>query len=148
MPEDENMRPWFYAWSALSRAFPAGCHTLDTEATGVDRLRVAAARIPDGRRYHLSFAVVNNSDENRSVKIVVPGARDRINLGIYEYFDANGDNKVDAWPEVVDGSGNDIFPSVTRTLRNVDLRSGLTVEMPTKGVVVLSTLERGRSVRL
>jgi len=148
MPEDENMRPWLYAWSALSRAFPSGCQTLNTAATGVDRLRVAAARIPDGRKYHLSFAAVNNSDESKSVKIVVPKARARVNLGVYEYFDADGDNKVDAWPDVVDSDGNDIFPRVTRTLKNVDLRSGLTIEMPTRGLVVLSTLEGGGPIRL
>lgn len=24
-PEDANLRPWFYTWSLLSRAFPARC---------------------------------------------------------------------------------------------------------------------------
>jgi len=146
IPQEEYIRPWFYAYSQISRAFPKGCQIVKTEATGVDSLRVAAARIPDGDSYHLSFAAVNNSDENRSVKIVVPGAGTDVTLGKFEYFDVDKDNRVDSWPEVVDSTGNDVFPGVTRTLTNVDLVSGLVVEMPAKSAVVLSTLAGGCSI--
>lgn len=31
IPEDENMRPWFYTWSLLSRLFPDGSKTLGSD---------------------------------------------------------------------------------------------------------------------
>jgi len=148
MPEEETLRPWFYPWSVLSRCFPPGCQTLDTEDAGVYQVRVAAARIPDGEKYHFSFAVANNYEKKSKVRIVVPVAGANVNLAKYEYFDANKDNKVDAWPKVVDDKGNDIFPSVTEVLKNVDLTAGLMVTLPSKGVVILTTLEGGRSIPL
>lgn len=148
-PEDEYMRPWFYTWSLLGRCFPAGCQTLDVDDSGVYNLRVAAARIPDEwGKYHLSFAVVNNSDDKRKVHIVVPKAGQNVTLAKFEYFDADNDNKVDAWPQVVDNAGNDIFPSPTKTIRDIDLTKGITVSLPTKGVVILTTLENGFPIPL
>jgi hypothetical protein len=147
-PEDEHMRPWYYTWALLTRAFPPGCETLSVGETGRDRVRVAAARIADEGKYHLSFAVVNNSDKPEAVRVVVPQASELTTLGLYEYFDADNDNRVDAWPQVVDAQGRDIFPSVTETLRDVDLASGLLVKLPSKGVVILTTLESGAPLAL
>jgi hypothetical protein len=147
MAEDENMRPWFYAWSALSRSFPKGCETVAVEDTGVEKLRVAAAKIAAGGKYHLSFAVVNNSDEKRTVKLVVPGVKGKVTLGTYEYFDRNGDNKVDAWKKVVDEKGEDIFPSVTGKL-DVRPGEGFEVTLETKGALILTSLEGGKPVEV
>jgi len=148
MPEDENMRPWFFPWAVLSRTFPPGCQTLETDATGIPDLRVAAARIPARDGFHLSFAVVNNSPWRRHLKIRVPRAAGRATLGVYEYFDADGDDVVDSWPRVVDEEGRDIFPQSSRTLQDVDLKGGVAVSLPSKGVLILTTLEHGDPVPL
>lgn len=148
-PDDENMRPLFYPWSLLSRNFPPGCQTLEVDPTGHYRLNVAAARIPAGfGKYHFSFAVANNADRKKTVKILVPKAAGKVTLSQYDYFDQNKDEKVDAWPEVIDKNGKDIFPSVTRTLRNVDLASGFIVTLPSKGAVILTTIEEGSPISL
>jgi len=140
-PEDEAPRPWFYAWSQLSRNFPAGAKILDVSPTGIDHLRVTAAKIPAKNQDHLSFAVVNNSDQPKSVKIVVPTAKQKVALNTFEYFDADNDNKVDSWSATLDPSGHVNYPEPTKTLREIDLVSGLTVQLPTKGIVILTTLK-------
>ena len=144
-PEDEAPRPWFYTWSQLSRNFPAGAKILDVPPTGIDHLRVTAARIPSKDTDHLSVAVVNNSDQPKSVKIVVPTAKQKVALNSFEYFDADNDNKVDSWQKTLDPSGTVIYPEPTKTLQEVDLASGLTVQLPTKGVVILTTLTAAAS---
>ena len=147
-PEDENMRPWFYTWSLISRFFPKGCQTIEVQASWIYRLRACAARIADGDKFHLSFAVVNNSDYKRSVKLVVPQAGQNVTIARYDYFDTNNDNKVDAWPEVIDKNGKDIFPKPTKTLKNVDLASGIVINFASKGVVILTTMENGEPILL
>jgi hypothetical protein len=147
-PEDENLRPWYYTWSLLGRYFPPGCEIVQVEDSWIYRLRVAAARIPHGAKYHLSFAVVNNYKDKRKLKIVVPKAGQKITLARFDYFDTDADNKVDDWEKVIDNKGKDIFPGPTRVLKDVDLNSGITVELPSKGVVVLTTMEGGSSIRL
>ncbi|MBN1512344.1 MAG: hypothetical protein JXB13_10040 [Phycisphaerae bacterium] len=147
-PEDENMRPWFFPWAVLSRAFPPGCQTLETDASGIPDLRVTAARIPAGAAYHLSFAVANNSPWPRHLRVRVPEMAGRATLGVYEYFDSNADNVVDSWPRVVDDQGRDVFPRSSRTLTDVALGRGLVLSLPTKGVLILTTLEHGDPVPL
>jgi len=149
MPEDENMRPWFYPWSLLTRYFRQGGQTLRTPDTGIEGLRVAAVRHPAEGKFHFSIVVVNNSDAPRSARIALTGSRSgRTTLSRYDYFDSDGDNKVDAWPDVVDAQGRDIFPEPTATLEGVELSSGVTVQLPCKGVVFLTTEDGGESVWL
>ena len=145
-PEDEQLRPWYYPWAVLTRAFPAGCQPLETESSGITDLRVGAARIPTDGGYHLSFAVVNNSKWQRRVKIYVPKIAGMTDLGVYEYFDSNNDNKVDSWPKVVNEKGVDIYPKAAKTRMKVNIGAGFVVDLPSKGVVVLTSLEHGEPV--
>jgi len=75
------------------------------------------------------------------VKIVVPTAKQKVALNSFEYFDADNDNKVDSWSATLDPSGHVNYPEPTKTLREIDLVSGLTVQLPTKGIVILTTLK-------
>ena len=146
-PEDENMRPWFYPWALLSRAFPPGCQTLETEGTGIGDLRVAAARIPTGGGYHLSYAVANNSKWPRQVEIRLTKVAAKTTFGVYEYADANGDNTVDSWPRVIDNEGRDIFPEPTRKI-TVDVGGGVVVALPARSIIILTTLGHGDPVAI
>ncbi len=149
MPEDEHIRPWFYPWSLLTRYFHRGSQTIQAPGTGVAGLRVAAARTPSDDKFHLSFLVVNNADSPRSVRVLLsdPGS-DPTTLSRYDYFDTDNDNRVDSWPDVVDDEGNDIFPEPTEIIDNPDLAAGITVHLPSKGVVVLTTMERGSPITI
>jgi hypothetical protein len=132
---DLTPRPWYYAWSVLSRAFPAGSETLVMPGTGVPGLRATAARIPDGSGFELSFAVVNDSDTPRSVTLTVPSVPGRMTLARYDYF--SGQRTVDANGFAV--------PDRTVVARP---SAGITVSLPSRGLVVLTSLGFGAPVTL
>jgi hypothetical protein len=126
-PSDVNLRPWYYAWSVLARSFPAGSLPLVTPATGVAGLRVAAAKIPSGSRYALSVAVANDSTSARSITLMVPSARQPITLVRYDYFYSD---------RPVDATG---LPTPVQSVSGVRLARGLTLRLPARGIVVLSS---------
>jgi hypothetical protein len=134
---DLNVRPWFYTWSLLSRNFPKGSQTLAVNPTGVTGLRVTSAKIPAANNtYQLSFALVNDSDTPRTVNLVVPNAQTPITLAQYNYF--NGDRPADS-------NG---FPVVKNTWSNANLQNGLQVSLPSKGLVILSSIGAGSPIAL
>ena len=132
---DLALRPWYYAWSVLSRAFPAGSESLVVPDSGVPGLRAAAARIPDGSGFDLSLAVVNDSDTPRSITVTVPSVAGEVTLARYDYF--SGQQSVDA-------SG---FP-VPDQIATARLSAGVTVSLPSRGLVVLTSLGFGGPVAL
>ena len=127
---DLTLRPWYYAWSVLSRAFPAGSQTLVVPDSGVPGLRATAARIPDGSGFDLSLAVVNDSDTPRSITLTVPSVAGEVTLARYDYF--SGQQSVDANGFAV--------PDQTGPAR---LSAGVTVSLPSRGLVVLTSLGFG-----
>jgi len=133
---DLQLRPWYYSWSILARNFPEGSQTLLTPSSGVPGLRVAAAKIAAAAGYYVSFAIVNDSDTPRSITLSVPSALAPLTLARYDYF--AGDSPVDA----------DGFPIPAQTLQDIQLSAGLSVELPSRGLVVLSSLQSGTPVKL
>ncbi|MHB8693035.1 MAG: glycoside hydrolase family 5 protein [Solirubrobacteraceae bacterium] len=123
---DANLRPWYYAWSTLSRAFPAGSQPLVLPSTGVPGLRVAAARIPRGRGYDLSFAVVNDTPGASSLTLKVPSVTGSMTLARYAYF---------AGAQHVDNYGLPVAGTITA----VRLSAGIQVSLPASGIVVLTS---------
>ncbi len=122
--DDFKLRPWFQTWSLLCRLFPRGSQTFAVSATGDSACRVAAARLPDGRG--LSMAIVNESDAPLALTLAT-SSRERATLHEYRYFAA--DRPV----------GERGFPAPGGVHRNVDLASGLKVQLPGMGVVFLTT---------
>jgi hypothetical protein len=125
---DLRLRPWYYSWSVLARSFPAGSQALSAPSTVVPGLRLAAAKIPTAGGYDLSVAIVNDSDRSRSLSISVPSVRRRLTLQRYDYF--AGDQPLDA-------SG---FPAPAQVMTGLRLSSGLTIRLPSRGLVVLSSI--------
>ncbi|MCY3019738.1 MAG: cellulase family glycosylhydrolase [Planctomycetota bacterium] len=122
--DDFKLRPWFYTWSLLCRLFPRGSQTLAVSATGDSTCRAAAARLPESRG--LSFAIVNESDTPRVVTLVMPADKPVI---VYEYRYSAADRPVDEQG----------FPVTSGVRKNVELTSGLKVQLPATGVVFLTT---------
>ena len=121
-PEDENIRPWFYTWSLMSRFFPRNARMLAVEQPGVPQLRVMACATGDGRS--LNVMVVNDADEARTMTVSVPGGG-RKTVVKYHYFES--DRPTDA----------DGFAVPRATLSDVDVNLGIQVAMPSRGVVFL-----------
>jgi hypothetical protein len=128
-PEDENIRPWFYPWSLMTRLFPAGCRIVATELPALPAFRSVAMTKPNGAKHDLSIMLVNDSDAARTVTLKVPSVSAATTLKQYNYFDS--DRPVD----------KDGFPIVKATLEKADLKAGVEVGLPSRGVVFLTTME-------
>lgn len=135
LSSDLALRPWYYAWSVLARAFPAGSESLVVPDSGVPGLRVAAARIPDGPGFDVSLAVVNDSDTPRSIALTMPSVTGEVTLGRYDYF--SGQQSVDANGFAMP---DQIAPA--------PLSAGVTVSLPSRGLVVLTSHGFGGPVAL
>lgn len=147
-PADERMRPWFFPWAVLARTFPPGCQPVVADDSGVDGLRVAAARVRADGAWHLSCAVANNAPWPRRLRLAAPRAGAATTLGVYVYSDINGDNAADAWPQTVDPQGDDVFPDATQTVAHADLAEGLQLYVPPRSIIVLTSLEYGAPIPL
>ena len=135
-PDDENLRPWFYTWSLLSRSFPRGSRIVYTTSPGIQGIRASAAVRQRGSKQDLSILVVNDSKTPRSFRLFVPNATGTITLKQYNYFDKN---------RPVNSHG---FPVASKTLVNVRLASGQTVDLPSQGVVLFSSMDGGSPTTL
>ena len=120
-----KLRPWFSAWSLLSKYFPKGCtiHRMDQPSSDW-RLLVADASLGSGRR-GWSICLVNRGRKLVEIKIKFPGGgKQMLKRFVYSCDSASG----------VDG-----YPSPTWT-GEVDLDQELSIECPPEAVVVESTL--------
>jgi hypothetical protein len=123
-PGDEDVRPWFYTWSLMSRLFPRDTRILAVHQTDVPHLRILAGVVPNSRK--LNVMLVNDTHEARMVTVCIPGAGRRALLE-YHYFDT--DQPIDA----------DDFAAPKESIPEADLETGVPVAMPSRGVVFLST---------
>ncbi|HWF71899.1 MAG TPA: hypothetical protein VG186_01065 [Solirubrobacteraceae bacterium] len=123
---DLQTRPWYYAWSVLSRAFPAGSQPLVVPSTGVPGVRVAAARVPNGAGDDLSLAIVNDSGTPSAMTLTLPALTTPLTLAQYDYLPAG--QPVDA----------NRLPVPAQTLV-AQPSAGITVQLPADGLVVLTS---------
>jgi hypothetical protein len=122
-PEDENIRPWFYTWSLMTRLFPRGTRILAVQQPDLPHLRIIAGMTADAAG--LSLMLVNDEEQARTVTVSIPGAG-RKTLRKYHYFDR--DHPTDA----------DGFPVLKETIREANLEAGVKISLPYRGVVFLS----------
>jgi hypothetical protein len=126
-PEDEAIRPWFYTWSLMSRLFPKGSRIVTaTDAAGAPDVRTLAATRQEGARTEVSFMVVNDGDAPATVMLRAPGGGRR-DLTEYRYFDRE---------RPADSAG---FPVPSGKLPAADLSKGVRIELPSRGVVFLTS---------
>jgi hypothetical protein len=126
---DINLRPWYFAWATLSRAFPGGAQPLVVPGPGVAGLRVAAARIRDdsayGSGYDLSLAVVDDSTAPRTITLSVPSVTGALAMSQYDYYPTG---------LAVDGNGLPVATPVQERPAG-----GITLQVPADGMVVLTS---------
>jgi hypothetical protein len=132
----EHIMPWFYPWSLLSRLFPRGSVIVSTGSDPASGVRVAAMKIPNGSNFDMTFVVANNSSSPVSLTLTVPSAQGPATLNQYNYFQ-------DDMPTDENG-----LPKVETVLTNVNLSTGVPLNLTGLGVVFLSTLYGGTPVPL
>lgn len=123
-PEDEQIRPWYYVWSLLSRNFPKGSDILYSNSFRDNGLNCVAVRTPNG---DISFAIVNNTDFEQNITLKIPNIVNKPSVNKYVYFE--NDRPVD----------NDSFPVVKEQIKEVDFSKGLSISFPGQGFVLIST---------
>lgn len=64
-PREEEVRPWYWAWSLMCRYFPKGCDILHVDSGSTDGMRMCAAEYM-GRH---TVAVVNWADASRRLNL-------------------------------------------------------------------------------
>jgi hypothetical protein len=126
-PELTYLRPWYYTWSLLSKYVPRGSQVLKTSNSGIAGLRSAASIIIIDTKTEYTFIIVNESTEKRTVNLVLSGVKG-IDLNQFNYFE--NDMPVDA-------KG---FAVAKKVLKNATLSKGIPVELPSKGAVILTSL--------
>lgn len=124
-PEETEIRPWFHTWSLLSRCFPKGSDILYSNSFRDQQLNCVAMRTPDG---DISFAITNTANFSHSVTLQIPTVENNVTLNKYVYFE--GDIPVD----------EDGFAIAKESIRNVDLKKGITINFPAEGCVILTTM--------
>ncbi len=121
-----QLRPWYYAWSVLSRAFPAGSQPLVLPSPQAAGVRVAADRIPDGSGDDLSVAIVNDSATPQTVTLTIPSVAGALTLAQYDDF---------ATDAPVDANG---FP-VPAQILHTEPSQRISVALPSSGLIVLTS---------
>lgn len=123
---DMSVRPWFYTWSLMSRFFPKGSQVLKVESQPPTRnFRVMASEGKSHDRQQSAIMLVNDADRPLTVFLRFPLASPQI---IYRYDYFQNDRPVDPFG----------MPQLSGASR-MDLSSGVTVEMPSRGVVFLTS---------
>jgi hypothetical protein len=123
---DLQLRPWYYAWSVLSRAFPGGSQPLVLPSTQAAGLRIAADRIPDGTGSDLSVAIVNDSAKPETVTLTIPAVTGPMTLAQYDDF---------ATDAPVDANGLPVPAQILHT----EPSTGISVALPSSGLIVLTS---------
>jgi hypothetical protein len=121
------MRPWFYTWSLLSKYVPRGSQIMKTGESFVPGLRSTASKITLNGKTEYTFVIVNESTEKREVNLVLAKVKG-VDLNQYNYFE--NDMPVDARG----------FAVAKRVIKSANLHKGIEIEMPSKGVIILTSL--------
>ncbi len=124
-PEDNNLRPWYYTWSLMSRCFPRGAQILASTDPNLPGVRSLAGRIANT---DYSFVLVNDSDQPQDIHLAMPSLSERLSLHRYNYFPNDR-------PTNKDG-----YPVIKETLTGVSPATGLDLNLPARSVIILTTL--------
>lgn len=119
----EEIRPWYYTWSLMSRYFPKGCNVVRSTVSAEDKgVFSVAATSSSGL---LSIAVINVSDTRHSVALNLhKEVRDAV---IYEYSECAGIMK--------DGDG---YPMPAK--KNINGKS-MDLELKANSMILLTELD-------
>ena len=115
-PKDEELRPWFYTTSLLSRYFPSGCTILNVLS---DKKGVYAVGAKKDGKY--TIAVVNTHTNKQTVNIKLGGGTEIIETKIYKYSSLDHGDFIGE----VDSNG---FPKVSE-IQDVDFSNGKSYEI-------------------
>ncbi|WP_187147305.1 discoidin domain-containing protein [Caldicellulosiruptor saccharolyticus] len=130
---DQNLRPWFYPVSLFSKFFVQGSQVVEVSGPSIPGVRVAAVKKQNGTNWDVSIVVVNNNDSAKSILITAPGVTNTAIFKQYNFFASDQPKDNDGFP----------LPKMDRVN---NLSNGILVDLPSRGVVFLTTLNGGTPV--
>ncbi|MCD8193022.1 MAG: hypothetical protein LUD74_00415 [Tannerellaceae bacterium] len=123
--EQEKVRPWYYAWSLLTRYMPAGANVWETTVSGNPAIKAIA--VEQAGKYML--AVVNVSGESKEIRLTsttLPQLED-----CRKYMYAEGMLRTEG--------DHILLPNETGV--NLHLHRGETFTLPAESLLVLTTFD-------
>lgn len=125
---EEDVRPWFYTMSLLTRYFPRGTKIRQVEMPkGAETECVVGER--DGA---VMLALNNHSFEDRRFTVKMPSALSTEPLTLSQYTYSDGHRPVD----------EDQFPVVDKVLRDMDFTEGAEIVVPAFSFILLTSEEK------
>jgi hypothetical protein len=122
-----HVRPWFYVWSLMSKLFPAGSQILRVEESPtMPRFRATACSWISAAGDQTSIMLVNDADQARNVRVRMPSVT-QSSLCTYHYF--KNDRP----------TGSTGMPKASVGVLKVDSNRSLTINMPSRGVIFLTS---------
>lgn len=123
-PEEANIRPWFYTWSLLSQHFTPGSKIYYSNSFGMQGINTVTAISSEG---DISCVIVNNRDFGQNITVQIPNVINELQLNKYVYFEN---------VRPIDKNG---FPIIADKIKSVNLAKGISINLHSKGVVLLTT---------
>lgn len=110
MPEEENIRPWYYSWSLMCRYFPAGSDILES-TSDTEGIHVVSAYFNGS----LTVALLNLSGEDKKVSVALPYALNSAKMYSYERDDYK---KYENRPPMPDKTGINISGKIKVNIKS------------------------------
>lgn len=115
MPSEEEIRPWYYAWTLMCRYFPKGCDINEVEYSTASGIRVCAAEM-DGRH---TLALVNCLSYDMTADLTLPYTFSDARVYIYEdaFYEVGADGVLEPIMKGISGKSLKIkIPSQSMVL--------------------------------
>ena len=123
--EEENVRPWYYAWSLLTKYIPAGSKIYKTDVSDDSNIKAITSE-KDGK---FLIGIVNVSNEIKNIKLESLNMQDIPNCKQYIYSDGtlkkDGDHK--------------LLPNKEGLTLN--FRKGQLITMPAESLIIYTNFE-------
>lgn len=123
--QDEQVRPFFYAWSLLSKYIPQGAKVYTVNTTGVTGVRAVAIE-HNGKH---TIAVVNVTSNEQKVNIKSSSLKALKNLKQYHYYEN----------EIIRKGDCEQLPNKVNV--SLNLKKGEAFTIPSNGLLVLTNLD-------
>jgi hypothetical protein len=122
-----RLRPWYYAWSTLSRIMPKGGEIYPLRASG-NKIRGLAYCLDKGNNnYNWTFVIINYENEDVEVELNIP------NYSGSEFIRYN-------YSKGTTGDGQLLrLPSFKENIESI--HKGFTIKVPKQGTLLLSNVE-------
>lgn len=122
---EEEVRPWYYAWSLLTKYMPSESKVFKVIVTGDPKIKAIA--ISKGSKY--MFAIVNVANTNKKIKLIGSGIPDLQNSKKFIYAKGKLNKKGD----------HELLPN--KEDLTISFKNPKTISLPAEGLLILTNFD-------